>query len=95
MNNILYEKRYEINMLKYLQTLTDVIPTDEKRNKIREATLNSVIIGNAVFLKIMCIDCGCRMVDPAGVKSMRYARCGNCGFSLMIPYSHSHIALDI
>lgn len=95
MNNILHEKRYERNMIKYIRTLTDVIQTNEKRDKIRQDTLKAVIIGNAVFLKIMCIDCGCRMVDPAGVKSMRFARCGNCGFSLTIPYNHSHITLDI
>lgn len=94
-DNILHEKRYEINMIKYLKTLTKIVPTNEKRDEIRKATLNSVLLGNAIFLTIFCVDCGCRMVDPLCVTNMRYARCGNCGFSLLKPYKLSDITYCI
>lgn len=86
----LYDK-YEINMVRYMKTL-EKEPKNIINHDIRKKTIKSVINHTAIFLNTVCKNCQVNLVDPIGIKIiqndklMRYAKCGNCGYSGYVSY---------
>ena len=79
-NDIIHEKRYDSQMIKYMRTLTKDPPIDPN---IAQYVIKSVINQTATFLNKQCPRCSvCVLVDPTGLRSRKYAMCGNCGYTL-------------
>lgn len=70
-------KRYEIQMIKYLKTLEKT--PNVINEKVRMDTIKAVVNQFATFLTTACPECSILLVDPTGTK--KYTRCGNCGYS--------------
>ena len=77
-------------MINYMRQLTTSHLIIDK--KIKDSTLKSVVNMTALFLNIACENCQINLIDPIGIKviqsnkSMRHARCGNCGYYGFVSY---------
>jgi hypothetical protein len=67
-------------MIKYLKTLQKTPVVVNK--KVRMDTIKAIVNQFATFLTTKCPECSILLVDPIGTK--KYARCGNCGYSVPI-----------